>query len=228
MRWHVDPVPFKSDEEKVLSGKGQTYLVPGTCICKGEIRNILASKFPLYVNGEIEGLMGYFIDVTDWKSRDIEISNLFQNDPMTGTLNFLGLMEALLKYQDGYALNGTDFVMVMFDVSHFHLFMENYGHEWCEHLIKEIADRIRNVVGVEGIAGRLYVDRYMLVMQHKDEKQIEEIIRAVEEEIDRIAEVDGVPCTVYMYSAYTMFSEAKDLQVLFEETEKKVLAFGTS
>ena len=227
MGWHVDPEPFKSDEEKILSGKGQTYLVPGTCICKGEIRNILASKFPLYVNGEIEGLMGYFLDVTDWKSRDIEINNLFQNDPMTGTLNFLGLMEALLKYQDGYALNETDFVMVMFDVSHFHLFRENYGHEWCEHLLKEIADSIRNVVGVEGIAGRLYVDRYMLVMQHKDEEQVKEIIKAVEEEIEKITEIDGVPCTVYMYSAYTMFSDAKDLQVLFEETEKKVLAFGT-
>ena len=220
--WHVDPEPYKSDEEKVLSGGGQTYLVPGTCICRGEIRNILASKMPLYVNGEIVGLMGYFIDVTDQKSQNIEIHSLIQKDPMTGTVNFLGMMESLLRYQDGYAMEQSDFAIMMFDVSHFHFFSENYGHEWSFALLKEISDRIRNLVGVKGIAGRLYTDHFMVVRQFKDKKEITELISDIKNSVESIHEINGVSCSIYLYTAYSYFSEHKDLQELFISTESRL------
>ena len=220
--WHVDPEPYKSDEEKVLSGRGQTYLVPGTCICKGEIRDILASKMPLYANGEIVGLMGYFLDVTDQKNRNVEIRQLIQNDQMTGTLNFLGLMEALLKYQDGYAMGQSDFAVMMFDVSHFHVFSENYGHEWSAALLREISDRIQGIVGVKGIAGRLYTDHFMIVRQFKEEDEIKDIAARVKSEVEDIREINGIGCSIYIYSAYTLFSEKKDLQELYQETEKRL------
>ena len=224
MGWHVDPEPYKADEEKVLAGEGQTYLVPGTCICRGEIRNILASKMPLYKDGEIIGLMGYFLDVTDQKSRDIEIKQLIQNDPTTGALNFLGLMESLLRYQDGYALDKADFVMVMFDVSHFHLFSENYGHEWVAHLLKKISACIQQVVGVKGIAGRLYTDHFMLVRQIEDEDEVTQTISEIEKLTENIGDIDGMPCSIFLNSAYSLFSKTKDLQVMYEETEKKLKA----
>lgn len=222
MGWHVNPEPYKADEEMILSGGGQTYLVPGTCICKGEIRDILASKMPLYKDGEIIGLMGYFLDVTDQKSRDIEIRQLIQVDRMTGTLNFLGMMEALLRYQDGYALDKSDFAMMMFDVSHFHLFTENYGHEWTFHLLKEIASRLQDIVGVKGIAGRLYTDHFMIVRQVETEDEVREVVSEAMGSIEEIKDIDGVPCSIYLNSGYTLFSEAKDLQVMYEYTEKRL------
>ncbi len=220
--WHVDPEPYKSDEEKILSGGGQTYLVPGTCICRGEIRNILASKMPIYVNGDIVGLMGYFLDVTDQKSRNVEIKQLIQNDPMTGTLNFLGLMEALLKYQDGYAVEQADFAIIMFDVSHFHLFSENYGHEWSFKLLKKISDRIQRIVGVKGIAGRLFTDHFMIARQFQDEKEIIDTVEAVKGDVEDIHEIAGIPCSVYLYSAYSLFSEKKDLQETFMDAQNRL------
>lgn len=39
--------------------------VLGQCIVQGKIRKIRASKSPLYDNGEIIGLVGYFMDITD-------------------------------------------------------------------------------------------------------------------------------------------------------------------
>ncbi|MBQ7584026.1 MAG: EAL domain-containing protein [Lachnospiraceae bacterium] len=220
--WHVDPEPYKADEERVLSGGGQTYMVPGTCICRGEIRNIMASKMPIYVDGEIVGLMGYFLDVTDQKNQDVEIRHLIQNDPLTGTLNFLGMMEALLKYQDGYAMDQTDFAVMMFDVSHFHLFSENYGHEWSSALLKEISDRIRGIVGVKGIAGRLYTDHFMVVRQFKDEREITELISDIKGRVEDIHEINGITCSVYLYTAYSVFSDIRDLQDMFKETEDKL------
>ena len=218
----MDPGPYKADEERVLSGGGQTYMVPGTCICRGEIRQILASKMPIYVDGEIVGLMGYFLDVTDQKNQDIEISNLIQNDPMTGTMNFLGLMEALLKYQDGYAMDQSDFAVMMFDVSHFHLFSENYGHEWSAALLKEISDRIRKMVGVEGIAGRLYTDHFMVVRQFKDEREIKDLVSGIKASVEDISEIEGIECSIYLYTAYSLFSDIKDLEDIFRDTQHKL------
>ena len=64
MGWHTDPEPYKQDELRVLAGQ-TTYKVQGKCIIRGEERDIIASKRPLYDGDEIVGLVGSFVDITD-------------------------------------------------------------------------------------------------------------------------------------------------------------------
>ncbi|MBP5753800.1 MAG: PAS domain S-box protein, partial [Treponema sp.] len=64
MGWHTDPEPFRQDELNVLSGKS-TYKVQGKCIVRGQERDIIASKRPLYDGDKIVGLVGSFVDITD-------------------------------------------------------------------------------------------------------------------------------------------------------------------
>ena len=64
MGWHSDPEPYKQDELRVLKGKS-TYKVQGKCFIRGEERDIIASKRPIYKDGEIVGLVGSFVDITD-------------------------------------------------------------------------------------------------------------------------------------------------------------------
>ena len=54
MGWHSDPEPFKQDELRVLSGRS-TYKVQGKCMIRGEERDIIASKRPLYDGDRIVG-----------------------------------------------------------------------------------------------------------------------------------------------------------------------------
>lgn len=65
MGWHSNPDPFEDDEWKVLHQGIRTHMVHGTCLVKGEEREILASKSPVYYNGSIVGLVGSFMDVTE-------------------------------------------------------------------------------------------------------------------------------------------------------------------
>ncbi|MDO4538051.1 MAG: EAL domain-containing protein [Coriobacteriales bacterium] len=64
MGWHEHVDPYKSDELRVLQGD-HTNAVPGTCYARGVNRKIEASKRPLYRDGKVVGLVGYFRDVTD-------------------------------------------------------------------------------------------------------------------------------------------------------------------
>ena len=78
MGWHSDPDPYKNDELRVLQGES-TYMVYGKCLARGEERDILASKKPLWKNGKIVGLVGSFIDVSrEYRQRD-NITQLLQD-----------------------------------------------------------------------------------------------------------------------------------------------------
>ncbi|MBO5550373.1 MAG: diguanylate cyclase, partial [Lachnospiraceae bacterium] len=117
----------------------------------------------------------------------------------------------------------ADFTMIFFKISHFHLFSENYGHEWVSHLFREIAAAIQRIVGVRGIAGRLYTDHFMLVRQVESEDEVKETIAGVEKEVEMIKEIDGVPCSIFLNHSYSLFSDMKDLQVMYEKTEKMLV-----
>lgn len=78
MGWHTNPDPYMQDEFRVLQGES-TYRVSGKCIVRGEERDILASKSPIYEDGKIIGLVGSFIDVTEEMRQLKEIETLKKN-----------------------------------------------------------------------------------------------------------------------------------------------------
>ncbi len=75
MGWHPDPEPFMQDELNVLQGHS-THNVHGQCIIRGQVRDIIASKTPIYDNGEIIGFVGSFMDVTEDLQRMHKIERL--------------------------------------------------------------------------------------------------------------------------------------------------------
>lgn len=220
MGWHVSPQQFKTDEEGILERGEQTFLVPGTCICRGQLRDIMASKIPLYHDGEIIGLMGYFIDVTDQKLRNLQVEQLTLTDPRTGTLNFLGLVESVLRYQESFALEKRDFAIAVFDIEHFRRFNDNFGVEYGNKLLLAVGERVRSVVGVTGIAGRLNSDHFMVVKQVENREEMSDLCEAVCNCVSKIEEIDGMPVTVYFRYGFAVYSETKDLQQMFLEAEK--------
>ncbi|MBQ7429234.1 MAG: response regulator [Butyrivibrio sp.] len=82
MGWHPDPEPFKRDEEEVLNGKS-TFMIEGECVARGQVRHIRASKGPVYDNGQIIGLVGSFIDITEDYEKTRQINEL--NDQLEKT-----------------------------------------------------------------------------------------------------------------------------------------------
>ncbi|MCR5657222.1 MAG: PAS domain-containing sensor histidine kinase [Butyrivibrio sp.] len=75
MEWHPNPQPFMEDELRVLQGES-TRNVLGQCIVKGQIRDIMASKTPIYDGGVIIGFVGSFMDVTEQNKRMAKIERL--------------------------------------------------------------------------------------------------------------------------------------------------------
>ncbi len=228
MGWHVDPEAYKSDELRVL-GKGEiTSAVPGKCICRGRERDILATKMPLYQKGEITGLIGYFVDVTNQttKAEHGEISTYI--DSLTELLNMRGLLEESIRYTEGYLLRKKDYALLYLDIRHFRKFNQEYGREWSNHLLIRVAEEIRSALGVTGIAVRTGGDQFAILRQFDKEEEIRELEEKLERSILNIGTVDDMPCTPYVSCAYVIYSDGSGLEQMYSQAKEKVRAQKTT
>ncbi|MCR5332091.1 MAG: diguanylate cyclase [Lachnospiraceae bacterium] len=183
MGWHNDPEPFKQDELRVLAGES-TYKVLGKCIIRGEERDIIASKRPLYENDEIVGLVGSFVDVTDVIRRqnkmdgsqvmytieklrkysffdsfidDIGLDTIL--DPLTGILS----RAYAVKFVQSLIDTQTPFTFTILDLDNFKFINDSFGHSAGDRVLAAVSKGLAEFLGDNGVAGRFGGDELLLV-----------------------------------------------------------------
>ena len=181
--WHSDPEPYKQDELKVLQGES-TYKVLGKCMIRGEERDIIASKRPLYEGNEIVGLVGSFVDITDVIRRqnkldgsqvmysieklrkysffdkiidDIALDEIL--DPLTGILT----RAYAVKFVQSLIDEGTPFTFTILDLDNFKFINDNFGHSAGDKVLATVSKGLAEYIGEDGVAGRFGGDELLLV-----------------------------------------------------------------
>ncbi|MCR4792744.1 MAG: GGDEF domain-containing protein [Lachnospiraceae bacterium] len=190
MGWHNDPEPFKQDELRVLKGHS-TYKVQGKCMIRGEDRDIIASKSPIYDGDEIVGLVGSFVDITDVLRRredgermqilyspaalrkisffdklldDFPLESVL--DPLTGTVS-RGYM---LKFAHSLIVSNTPFTFTIIDLDNFKYINDTYGHHIGDMVLSKVSESLVESLGEKGIVGRFGGDE-LLIINMKDLEQ---------------------------------------------------------
>ncbi|MCR5277854.1 MAG: EAL domain-containing protein [Lachnospiraceae bacterium] len=222
MGWHVDSEVFRLDEERVIEKGEQTYLVPGTIICKGELRQIASSKFPLYLNGEIVGLMGYFLDTTEINAGTIvkkaEAIDCIDRE----SLRFMEMMEYALTYQNAYKRNKSDFAMAIFSMTNLENYRSSYGNNFCDLILESISKRISGIIGNSGVSGRVGSEYFLVIRQTADKAEMDELVKRVIADGEAITEVKGAAVTPYMGAGYAFYSEVGNFQDLYTTAIKRL------
>ena len=193
MGWHSDPEPFKQDELAVLSGKS-TYKVQGKCFVRGEERDIVASKRPLYENGEIVGLVGSFSDITDVLRRGNSLDHnqtiytinklrkysFFDNlmdevslteilDPLTGLIS----RAYSVRFVRSLIAEHRPFTFAMIDLDNFKFINDSLGHTAGDKVLTTVSKHLAEFVDGYGIVGRFGGDELLMIdLEHikTDEK----------------------------------------------------------
>ena len=181
MGWHTDPDPFMQDELRVLSGRS-TYKVQGKCVVRGEERDIIASKRPLYQGDEIVGLVGSFIDITDMLHHGDNSSQIVYSmdklrqypffdriidgvslseilDPLTGILN----RAYSRKYINSLMDAGTPFTFSIVDLDNFKYFNDNFGHTAGDKVLVTVSAALAEYLDGHGFVGRFGGDELLLI-----------------------------------------------------------------
>ena len=182
MGWHTDPEPFKQDELRVLSGKS-TYKVQGKCIIRGEERDIIASKRPLYKDDKIVGLVGSFVDITDvirrknnsdnqvlYTIEDLRKYSFFDKiideisleeilDPLTGILN----RSYSIRYVRSLIAEKIPFTFSIIDLDNFKFINDSYGHSAGDKVLTSVARGLVDYSKNSGLVGRFGGDEFLLI-----------------------------------------------------------------
>ncbi len=222
MGWHVDPGPYREDEIHVIEDGAAVKDVPGKCIVHRQNRDIAASKMPIYDQGQVKGLLGYFKDVTAERMARGQIEAMANRDAVTGVLNMSGLKNACLQYIKGYDKYDRDFAYAIIDLQNFKRFNDEYGHSFGDHVLKNVAERIVNVVGGDSVVAHLGSDQFVVVRQYRNQQEIYDQLQRILDGIKAIRKIDDLPCTLYCYAGIAFYSETEDLEKLRDLAEMRV------
>lgn len=215
--WHVHPDLFMNDEYRVIH-EGLTFRnMPGNCMSKGENREILASKTPLYdVNGEITGLLGYFVDKCSMGGGGGQSDESLRRDYLTGLLNSRGIHEEAEAYVDEYHLRGTDFVCMHIALNDFDTINRQYGFDFGDKVLQAFGQALKQGFGLRSAIGRSAGRKFTVLQQVGSREEAYKLRERVKDIGDSVQEVDGRPITLYLSVGYALYSECLD----FEEQTK--------
>ena len=223
--WHIHPDQFVSDDIRILHEGITVHNVPGRCLCRGENREILSSKAPLYdENGRIQGLVGYFIDSELLTENDVRGDETKRRDILTGLLNSRGIAEEAVKYRDEYFLRKKDFVRFFIELDDFGSINEQYGYDFGDKVIVAFAEALNREFGRSCALARSAGISFIMIKQISNIREAHDLRERIRKAGATVNEVAGIPITIYSSAGYALFSESEDLTEQETRSERRLLA----
>lgn len=223
--WHVHPDLFMNDEYRVIHEGVTFHNMPGSCMARGENREILASKTPLYdVNGEITGLLGYFIDKGSMGIDEQRGDESSRRDYLTGLLNSRGISEEAEAFADEYHLRGTDFVRIHIGINDFDTINKQYGYDFGDKVLSAFGQALRRGFGVRSAIGRYAGRQFTVLQQVASREEAGELRERVKAIGNSVREIDGRPITLYLSVGYALYSECLDIEEQTKDAEVRLHA----
>ena len=245
MGWHNDPEPFKQDELRVLAGES-TYKVQGKCMVKGEERDIIASKRPLYEGDKIVGLVGSFRDVTEVLRKASELSKaqrLYSREQLQGYDYFDRLLEEMglegildpltdvisrayiLDFANYLISAGIPFSFTILDLDNFKYINDTYGHHAGDAVLMDISKGLAAFTEGYGVVGRFGGDELLIInlrdITYSERESFFERMYRIDKLLRKNVVVDGETLFVTGTSGCAAYPEnAKDYDTLFALMDK--------
>ena len=197
MGWHPDNLPFRSDEEEVISTGKMHANVPGKCIAKGVAHNIMATKWPVFRNGESVGLMGYFLDEDMVSALTGAEKKTVRLDPDTGVENIPSFIEDFYLYNEEYETNKTPYAIIICTLPELDKIKSDISETAEKKAIATIANAICKATGIRGTIGHIRRNEFVILMKYQDPSEVKELSREIKKNIDAITSIDGIGLTLF-------------------------------
>jgi EAL domain-containing protein (putative c-di-GMP-specific phosphodiesterase class I)/GGDEF domain-containing protein len=201
MHWHVDEGPYQGDELDVLHKGTTVFNAPGQCIVNGVVHNIICNKIPVYDKGEIVGLVGSFADVDQEIYRVQKLVNPSKVDTATRLMNNKFFMLTMMDYAAQYNEAGKNYAYIVMHNKNQHRIEETYGSKIAAAVLKEIGEKIIDVINQSAVGSRLKEAYFGIIIFIESREKLEELAEQLKAHIEEITSVNGKSVTVRMTTA---------------------------
>tara|TARA_R100001244_G_scaffold6593_26_gene8256 strand:- start:13015 stop:15321 length:2307 start_codon:yes stop_codon:yes gene_type:complete len=120
--------------------------------------------------GHFQGYRGSAKDVTVEYQRKLEDSRMAEFDSLTGLANRHRMNNRLNSLLGAFKTANRSCAIMMLDLDRFKQVNDTMGHPAGDELLKQVAKRLRSIVGKSGEIGRLGGDEFQIILPDLDDR----------------------------------------------------------
>ncbi len=120
--------------------------------------------------GKFHGYRGAAKDVSVEYQRKIEDSRLAEFDSLTGLYNRHRMNRRLESMLAAFKAAKRTCALMMLDLDRFKQVNDTMGHQAGDELLRQVADRLRSIIGERGEIGRLGGDEFQVIIPDVDDR----------------------------------------------------------
>ncbi|MCR4618021.1 MAG: GGDEF domain-containing protein [Lachnospiraceae bacterium] len=94
-------------------------------------------------------------------SRRVSMGDEIDRDPLTGLINKVDMAKISIETIDRDKVNNTYIAII--DIDYFKYVNDNYGHQYGDLVLTQVADIIRSDIGKDGLVGRIGGDEFFVL-----------------------------------------------------------------
>ena len=216
MAWHVDNEPFKHIEETVIAKGITARHAIGSCLVRGRLKTIAATKFPVYDGRKITGLAGYFHDMAEEKVLGEEERKLSFVDSETGLASYRGMIAAGLTYEDSYQRRQVEYMAMQVNIPAMNEVERAFGHKVHQALLAKVV-AILSALSLPDISlARISLSSFIFLFKKEGHKDMEKRILEAADKMHEIKEIEGFPITLYLQYAMVSRRETSSLDGMLQ------------
>ena len=153
----------------------------------GEVRSLLSrARVDADANGRTLRMVGAVMDVTEFKAAEERIQHLAYYDPLTGLPNRHLFAERLAQALSHAHRHNRVVAVLLLDLDQFRQINDALGHEVGDQVLKEVAQRLDQVLREGDIAARFSEDQFGVLLDDLAEEN--DILATVQTLRDRIGQ----------------------------------------
>ena len=147
--------------------------------------------------GRFLGFRGIGTDLTEQRKSEREITRLARFDSLTGLPNRAMMRQTLDEALRNAAHRQKGCALFMIDLDRFKNVNDTLGHPIGDALLRQVADRLKSVMGNHGQVGRLGGDEFQAVLPGVvDIGLLESLARTLIEQVSRAYTIEGHKVTI--------------------------------
>ncbi|MCU9613225.1 EAL domain-containing protein [Caldibacillus lycopersici] len=127
-----------------------------------------------------DGIIGYVTNITNQKKNEQLLEHVTLHDALTNLPNRSYFEKRISQLWEHSIANQKEFSLIYFDVDRFKNINDTFGHSLGDQLIKEISQRIVNVVDDKGFVARMGGDQFAVLMDDRlDKNAVQTLARSI-------------------------------------------------
>ncbi|MFM5906620.1 MAG: EAL domain-containing protein [Novosphingobium sp.] len=148
-------------------------------------------------NGEFIGFRGNGTDVTEQLREKRDNARMAMFDSLTGLNNRFTMNHRLETVLNAYRSSQRSCALLMVDLDRFKHINDTLGHPVGDALLKQVAERLRGVIGKQGEIGRLGGDEFQIILPDCDDRgHLGDIAKKVISLVSQPYAIDNSQCSI--------------------------------